>query len=68
MFKLLIWLLRIIYTLFCAMSLLIGVVLVAHMTFPITPDSIIQLIGGLFILAFGFVMLYFVIDTWRYDK
>ena len=68
MFKLLIWLLRIIYTLFCAMSLLIGGMLVAYMTFPITPDSIIQLIGGSFILAFGFVMLYFVIDTWRYDK
>lgn len=68
MFKLLIWLLRIIYTLFCAMSLLTGGMLVAYMTFPITPDSIIQLIGGLFILAFGFVMLYFVIDTWRYDK
>ena len=66
MYRILIWLLRIAYIFLCVMSLLIGGALLVYMTFPITVGSVIQLVGGLYILAFGFVMIYFIIDTWRY--
>ena len=66
MYRILIWLLRIAYIFLCVMSLLTGGVLLVYMTFPFTVDSAIQFVGGMYILAFGFVMIYFIVDSWRY--
>lgn len=65
MSKLFIWLMRIMFILLCGFGFFTGGAILSYMCLPITPTTLIQFISGMFFLAFGVVMLYFIIDTWR---
>ena len=65
MYRILKWFLRIMYILSCATGLLVGGISVVYVTFPLTTDGLIQFMRGMFILAFGLAMIYFIIDSWK---